>query len=177
MSDIKNKRASLHVGIFGPGLSGKTTLAKALCASYYADHKLRSIVLDPNLENWGPGADVHDDANEFWAAVWAARNCMIFVDEAAETIGRNKALTPLFTRIRHRGHKMHVMGHSGTDLLPVMRRQLSTLFLFRQSPKAAEIWTEEYCDERLMQCAKLRQYEFLHAVLWGDVKIQKLCLQ
>ena len=161
----------LHFGIFGPGLSGKTTLAQKLSQSYWRNWRVKSLVLDPNLENWGPQAWVTNDEDRFWDMVWNREvDCALFVDEGTETIARDKEKTPLFTRVRHRknpndpkspGHRLHIIGHSGASLLPVQRNQIHTLYLFRQTPKAAELWAEEFSDERIMASTNLNQYQFL----------------
>ncbi len=156
----------MHVGIFGPGLSGKTTLAKALSRSFFAQGT-RSLCLDINGEEWGPGATVFKDESRFWETVWANEKHAIFCDEAAETIARDKELISVFTRLRHNGHKLIVMGHSAGDLLPVMRRQISTLYLFRQDPDACKIWARLFNEPLIMNAADLDQYEFIHAELWG----------
>lgn len=160
----------LHAGIFGRGLSGKTFLAKNLSRAYWRNHGIKSIVLDPNRESdWGPQAFVAKDEAEFWDMAWNRETkCALFMEEAAETISRDNDSTPLFTRVRHRGHRLHVSGHSGVNLLPQQREQLHVLFLFQQTPKAAKLWCETFMDERIMESTTLAQYEFLHCVLWGD---------
>ncbi len=160
------KRKSLHVGIFGPGLSGKTTLAKYLSRSYWQRSGVKSIVLDIHREQWGPQAWVTDNEAEFLAMVRMERSCAVFVEEASQTIRRDKTKGHLFTSIRHRGHRMHVVGHSGASLLPEMREQLQTLYLFRQSPAALEYWAELLSDERIYTAAQLLQYQFLWCRLY-----------
>lgn len=158
--------SKMHVGIFGPGLSGKTTLAKALSRSYFAAG-IRSLVLDINGEDWGPGATVFRDEARFWETVWSNERHAIFCDEAAETIARDRDLVSVFTRLRHNGHKLIVMGHSAGDLLPVMRRQISTLYLFRQDVDACKVWSRLFSEPGIMGAMELNQYEFIHAELWG----------
>lgn len=158
-------------GIFGPKLSGKTTLAKELSRQYWARTRRRSLVLDPNLEDWGPQAWVTGDEEKFWAVVWREKSPTVFqdkikpslviVEEAAETINRDKGLTNVFTRLRHLNHKLIVIGHSGENLLPIMRQQLDTLYLFRQSPDDAERWARSMTQEGFLDAAELEQYEFL----------------
>lgn len=160
----------LHVGIFGPGQSGKTTLARHLCRSYWENHGIPSLVLDPNLEIWGKHARVFSDESAFWDTVWREKSHAVFVEEAAETIRRDNGKISLFTRVRHRGHKVHVSGHSGMNLLPVMREQLSTLFLFRQSPRAAALWSEMLVDDRILAATSLGEFEFLECRIFGDVR-------
>jgi hypothetical protein len=159
----------LHVGTFGRGFSGKTTLNKQQSAAYWENYGIKSLVLDKNREKWNRGAFVTDNEELFWNMVWhREKGCALFVEEAAETIARDNGQTSLFTRVRHRGHRLHVSGHSGTNLLPEQRNQLHVLNLFQQTPKAAAIWRETFMDERIMEACELAQYEFLHCVLWGD---------
>lgn len=160
----------LHAGCFGRGFSGKTFLNKKLSRQYWSGHGIKSLVFDPNEEkDWGDQAWVTSDEEKFWDMVWKRETrCAVFVEEAAESIKRDGSKTSLFTRIRHRGHRLHVSGHSGTNLTPEQRNQLHVLFLFQQPPKAAAIWAETFMDERIKTAADLGQYEFLHCVLWGD---------
>lgn len=160
----------LHVGCFGRGFSGKTFLNKRCSRAYWQNYGIKSLVLDPNNEkDWGPQAWVTTDEDEFWRMVWHRETgCALFVEEAAESIKRDNDKTPLFTRVRHRGHRLHVSGHSGTNLKPEQREQLHVIYLFQQTPKAAQLWREVFMDERILGATTLRQYEFLWCILWGD---------
>lgn len=151
-------------GIFGISLSGKTTLAKKISSAYYEKHKMPSLVLDPFLDNWGSHSSVVDMSNEekFWETIWKTQNCLVIVDEASTTLKRDRELIPVFTSLRHKGHKLLVIGHHGSDLLPVMREQLDTLYLFRQNIKSAKAWSEKFADERVMESINLDKYEYLY---------------
>lgn len=149
-------------GIFGPSLSGKSTLAKQLSITYWQQFKMFSIVLDPTRQQWGPHAKVFTDEALFWQTVWSSKRCLVIVEESSETINRNADLIPVFTRLRHEFHVLLVVGHSGASLLPVMRQQFDTLFLFLQSKKSARDWAEDACCEDLRSATTLKQYEFLH---------------
>ena len=169
--------SDLHVGIFGPGLSGKTTLAKFLSRSYWSGHGIKSICLDIHREDWGPQAFVTSDPDQFAKMVWAEKSCMVFIDETSSTIDRNKGMTEFFTRIRHNGHKLHVMGHDGSSLLPVMRQQLQTLFLFRQSEDPCKEWAKLYGNRKIMEAVTLDQHEFLWCRFYpGTAEKRKLTL-
>lgn len=157
-------------GIFGPKLSGKTTLAKRISAEYWRTKRMRSIVLDLNGEQWHNGAWVTANEIQFWDAVWKLQNCLVVVEEAAATIRRDRDFIPAFTRIRHQQHRLIVVGHSGIDLLPTMRQQIDEIYLFRQPEKAAEIWADTFADTRLLTAMTLKQYEFLHCRLYGEPK-------
>jgi hypothetical protein len=165
----------LHTGIFGPSLSGKTFLAKYLSKMLWERHGIRSVVLDPIGDDWGPHAIVFtaDKEEEFWAFVWSHTGYAVFVDEGTEMIGRDKELIPVFTRIRHQGHKLFVIGHRGSSLLPIMRDQISTLFLFRQTKKACEIWAEQFVNDQIFKAMELDEYEFL----WVEISKPKLELK
>ena len=168
----------MHIaGIFGPKLSGKSTLARRLSEQYWVQEKRRSFVLDPNLEYWGPQAWVTSNEEQFAEVVWKVRNELVIIEEAAATINRDRSkVAGYFTRIRHAGHKVIVVGHSGMDLLPVMRQQIDEVFLFRQPRQAAEVWAMNFADDKLLACTKLKQYEFMHTRLYGEptVKILKI---
>ncbi len=164
-------------GIFGPKLSGKTTLAKELSHQYWSRSQRRSLVLDPNLEDWGEHAWTTDDEEKFWGAVWkGGKPSLVIVEEAAETINRDKGLTAIFTRLRHLNHKLIVVGHSGENLLPIMRQQLDTLYLFRQSPDDAERWARSMTQEGFLRAAELEQYEFLFGERFKPPVKRKLSL-
>ena len=157
-------------GIFGISLSGKTTLAKALSREYARAAKMPSIILDPQLDTWGAHATITDDEERFWATVWACKNCLVIVDEAAATIRRERELIPVFTRLRHNGHKLLVIGHDGSDLLPVMRQQLDTLYLFRQDDDSVKWWVKKFADKRVDQARSLDQYEYLFCEMFKPPK-------
>lgn len=158
---------SVHVGIFGPSLFGKSHLGKHLAAQYWRLDRRPSIVLDPNGDDWGPSALVFVDREAFLRAVWEKRNCAVFCDEFGEVFDRDKAASPLFTRLRHQGHLMHALSHLFTDLLPKQRNQLGTLFLFWQTAEAADAIAREWSDERLRQAPTLPKYVFLHCRKFG----------
>lgn len=157
-----------HIGIFGPGQSGKTTLAKATAYDLAKNHGFGTLVLDPNGDDWKSALYSTKNEADFWPVVWSSYRCVVVVEEATETIARNKDLTGLFTRVRHRGHKLMIVGHSGTNLLPLMREQIHFLHLFRTSEQAAKIWAETMAEDRLMLATSLRRYEFVRCIQFGN---------
>lgn len=163
-------------GIFGPKLSGKTSLAIHLSRAYWSKAKMRSLVLDPHSEPWGSQALVMTDETKFWSIVWKSQACLVVIEEAAATIRRERELIPVFTRLRHNRHKLLVIGHSGMDLLPVMRQQFDTLYLFRQPESASKVWAEVFTQKGLLQASELNQYEFLSTKSYGAPVKLKLSL-
>jgi molybdopterin-guanine dinucleotide biosynthesis protein len=169
---------SVNIGIFGPKLSGKTTLAISLSKRFWRMRKRRSFVLDPNLDpNWGEQAWVTDDEPKFWAAVWKTQDALVIVDEASETINRDKGLIAVFTRLRHLHHVLLVIGHSGINLLPIMREQIDTLYLFHTSAKAASLWADDMAQPGFREAVQLRQFEFLYGTLWQPPVVMRLELR
>jgi hypothetical protein len=178
----------LHMGIFGRSLSGKTTLAKAISRAMFEIggevetpdgvefRQFETIVFDVNGDDWGPHATVCTSKADFWAEVWKRESCFVICDDASETINREKDLTPLFTRLRHRGHKLCVCGHDGTDLLPKMRRQLTTVCFFWQPPEALKIWYRDFADRRIFAASALNSdaFEFLRITLNGPAAKERL---
>lgn len=165
-------------GAFGPKLSGKTTLASTLCAQIFETERRKALILDPHIDEWGKWpkhAVGYLSANEktFWDVAWRSRNCFVIVEEAAATISRNPQLITVFTRLRHCLHKLFIVGHSGRDLLPVMREQIDTLFLFRQPESAAKVWAEVMTEKGLLESVNLKQYEFIrHELFKSPVKMK-----
>ncbi len=160
----------INGGIFGPKLSGKTTLAKTLSREFFLREGRTSLVLDPHVEDWPDCCHVTADETVFWDGVWKTSNKLVIVEEAATTISRERELIPVFTRMRHCHHKLIVIGHSGMDLLPVMRQQLDVIFLFRQPPSASKVWAEVFCEQGLLASTQLQQYEFLRCQLYQPPK-------
>ncbi len=153
-------------------------MARELAIEYWTHEKRRTLVLDPNGEKWGEYFWTTSDEELFWKTVWAQKECLIVVEDASVTINREAELKGVFTQMRHRGHKLLVCGHSGSDLLPVMRQQFDCCWLFCQPPQAAKMWAENfprYYDE-VMKCWELDQHEFLYVRQWHPPVRSKLVI-
>lgn len=154
---------SIHVGIFGPSLCGKSYVGKALSREAWRLGRA-SLVCDPNGDEWGAQALVFPTLDErFRRVFWARRNLSVFIDEATLTVARDVELIDLFTRGRHQGHQLFVLGHRAVNLLPIMRDQFGTLFLFRCSPSDAKLWAEDWGEPRILEATGLPKYEFILA--------------
>jgi hypothetical protein len=168
--------AMISGGIFGIRLCGKTTLAISLSREYYRLKGIRSLVLDPHMEDWGPQAWVTNNEEEFWRVVWHKRDCLVIVEEASTTINRAQKLMPVFTRLRHNKHRLLVIGHDGTDLLRAMRKQFDSLFLFQQDEDSCEQWAKIFPKGEVHKAVDLQQYEFLHVRSFAPTVKNKLTL-
>ena len=148
-------------GCFGTTLCGKTTWVVELSKQYYRDKKIRTLALDPHCADWGPQAWSTQNEEEFARVVWAHRGHLVIMEDASLTIDRDRELMKFFTQIRHNEHRLLVVGHSGSDLLPGMRKQFDTLFLFQQDVDSVKDWKKIFPKAGLEAAISLEQYEFL----------------
>lgn len=167
----------INGGIFGPKLSGKTTLAKALSGEYWRQRNMVTYVLDPWKSAWGPHAWVQNDEEYFWDTVWQKKGGLVIVDDGSSTIARDKELIPVFTMMRHNHHKLLIIGHNGANLLPEMRQEIDTLYLFRQPIPSCKAWYENFANIGLLEAANLQQYEFLECHSFGGDCVKRKLAQ
>ncbi|MCF3650176.1 hypothetical protein [Synoicihabitans lomoniglobus] len=159
---------SIHVGIIGPSLFGKSHVGKRLSLTYWQRERRRSIVFDTRSANWGNHSLVFTDKAKFLEACWRYRSCAVFCDDFGDHFERDKEVTPMFTSLRHQFHQLHAMTHVWQDMLPKQRNQLGTLFLFWQTRESAESIAREWSDSRLLESTRLPKYEFLHCRKHAD---------
>lgn len=157
---------------------GKSNAAKWLAWTYWTRHGRRSLVLDPTTEpgephGWPPCCLVVQGEGErprdhFRRLVFEVyQGCAVFFDEGGE-VERDRALNPYFTRIRHRYHVFHYIGHNYTDILPKQRNQLGTLLLFYQPAEpAAAMLAREWSTEKMLESSFLPKYQFLYCRRFG----------
>jgi hypothetical protein len=160
--------------IFGTTLCGKTTLAVDLSKQYYAQKKIRTLALDPHKAKWGPQAWSTQDEDEFWRVVWARRGHLVIVEDASLTINRDRDLMKVFTQIRHNEHRLLVVGRSGSDLLPGMRKQFDTLFLFQQDLDSVKDWKKIFPKAGVEASLSLDRYQFLEVHSFAPAVAKKL---
>jgi hypothetical protein len=138
---------------------------------------MRSLVFSPmDPGGWGKQAKVFQDEVFFWKAVRATRDCLIIPDDASVTIRRDADLVDIFTVMRHQHHKLLVVGHTASDLLPSMRKQIDTIFLFWQDEEEAEKWEKLFPRSHLGFAFKLDRHEFLRHKRFADTERNKLTL-
>ena len=160
----------MHQLLVGQTLSGKTTLARQL-AGIYKQAGFGVLVLDVLNDPRWPCDFRTDDADEFLDVVWSSRRCMVFIDEAGDSVGRyNEAMNKTATRGRHWGHVMHYCTQRITSLAPLVRDQCTGLFCFASGKKAGVLLAEEWNHPELEQCVGLLTGEHFHALKMGGIK-------
>ena len=151
-----------HTLIVGTTESGKTTLARLMCAQYRA-LGIKTIVLDPlNDPQWNADFQTRDPA-EFLAVVRASRQCGAFIDEGSENIGRfDTEMHFCTTQARHLGHRMTIICQKPTQIAPVVRDNCSQVAAFRIAPSGAKLIADDYTQRALLGAVDLNKGEYLY---------------
>lgn len=162
-----------HILIVGRTLSGKSTLAKGL-ARGYKDAGRGVIVLDILKDPEWSADFITDDPDEFLKVLWDSRECMCFIDEAGESVGRyNEAMAKTATRGRHWGHVMHYITQYATQLSPIIRTQCTRVYLFCSSIREGQRLSEDFGAPELEQCTELKQGEFFQAAHYTEPRVTR----
>lgn len=163
-----------HSLILGMTESGKTSLAKQL-AAYYKSKGIGILVLDP-MHDPGWNADYQtDDQNEFLEVFFNSRRCMVFIDEAGESVGQyDKIMTRTATKGRHWGHSVHYISQRGTMVNRTVRDQCRHLFLFATALDDCKLYAREFNKPELLQAANFGPGEFFKTGRFTTVERCKL---
>lgn len=169
------------IGFIGRTGCGKTFLAQHDTAEYWRQFRYRSVVLDINPDQhkgWGVWSWVTADREAWLAKVRhpATRNVMVFCDDATMTVNRAPELLDLFTRLSRRGRRLHVCGHGNSNFTPLMRAQITELFLFRVSRDEAAEWASLFADDTIKRATQLNfdAHEFVWATLGKPSRVCRL---
>jgi hypothetical protein len=163
-----------RIALMGGSESGKTFLGMGFVRAYWKKHGLRALVFDPwkGEVDWGPSAFVVKDFDEWKHIAINTKNMVLVWDETTANGGRDRDNLKLLSEVRHNHPVMIVMGHTYASLLPGMRVNLTDVFLARSSPGEAEAWANVMAYPAIRERAQqLRQYEFLHAQNFKDLRV------
>ncbi len=153
--------------------SGKTTLAKQL-AQTYKRNNVGVIVLDPLNTQWECDFQT-TDPDEFLNVYWNSRQCMAFIDESGDAVGKfDTAMIRTATRGRHWGHSNHYITQRGAMLARTVRDQCSHLFLFNTALEDCKVHSKEWNKTELLDAAKLPQGQYFHTTRFGDLTTSKV---
>lgn len=154
--------------------SGKTTLAKQL-ARAYKSKGIGVIVLDPlNDSGWEADFKTHD-VDDFLKVYWDSRQCMAFIDESGDSVGRfDKLMIKTATRGRHWGHSNHYITQRGQQIARTVRDQCSNLFLFNTALEDCKIHGKEWNKPELIEAAQFPQGQYFHTTRFGGLTKNKV---
>lgn len=162
----------IRAAIIGGSESGKTYLAMGFSRGLWRQRRWRSFVFDPWAERpWGPGAWVTRNFEEWRHVVTNTSGGVAIWDEATANGGRDRENVPLFSEIRHRHHALFCIGHAYSAILPLMRINLTDLFLSLADAGDAAEWAKVMKDPEISRLAPtLPQYAFLHKRCFRPVR-------
>ena len=144
-----------HCLILGMTESGKTTLAREMSKIYRANG-VETVVLDPLLDPRWDASFITRDPDEFLRVYWSSRSCAVFIDEAADSVGRfDTAMIQTATKGRHWGHNNHYLSQRGAALSRTVRDQCSRLFLFTVAYEDAKTLAREFNKPQLLQAPSM----------------------
>lgn len=166
-------KGHIRAAVIGGCQSGKTFLTSGFSRGVWGSRRLRSIVFDPwrGETDWGPQAWVSHDFEKWKRAVCGTSGCAVVWDEATAHGGRDRENVPLFSELRHRHPVLFCIGHSHASILPVMRINLTDLYLSLADAGDADEWSRTMKDPAVMEAVKLRQFEFVHKRAFQPVRV------
>jgi len=159
-----------HALILGQTECGKTSLAKVL-----ATLCPRVAVYSTYKSDWGK--NVVFFATDLDALVTFAqtnKNCNIFIDESGESINRDRQYQFFATRARHFGHRVFFITQRANQLTPTIRLNCSALYVFRQSPKDAQLLYDDFGHDEILEATKLKKYEYIELVTTCGQCVKKM---
>lgn len=163
-----------HVLIVGATETGKSRLAKQLCATRVKSREFlgtEHIVLDALGANWGDGVDVVETFPELHAAIidnHAERipTC-VYVDEADIFLSmRNPENFWLLLRGRHFGLSVTVITQRPAMVAPSVRGMCATLHAFSVSESDAKTLANDYAYPNLGKILVGQKQGHWHHVRW-----------
>jgi hypothetical protein len=148
-------------GILGQGRSGKTTLAKQLAAGF-RQGGVGVLALTLPHDTWEPASWQTSDPERFVAMFNRAERCACFMEFSDAGVGKfAKPFEDMFTKGRHRGHRMFAIAQRHTQISPLIRDQWDAFWLFSCGKKTAETLAEEFGDDAILEAVTYPRYQYL----------------
>jgi hypothetical protein len=133
------------------------------------------IVLDPLSDPDWPCDFKTKDKHEFLEVVKSNQECILFIDESGQEIGRyNDEMFFLATQSRHWGHISYFISQRAQSINKTVRDQCSNLYAFCLSKTDGDILYNEYCQEELKKIHLLPKYHFYMTGRFKTPKLVKL---
>lgn len=176
-----------HATIAGMTESGKTYLAQQIARGISAKG-VDVLILHKPREPWPKGcARWQTPDPELFLSLYASigkensrtgKSCAAFMELSDAVVDKYDSRFHLcFTQGRHDGFRNFFVTQRAAFVHPAIRENCTAIYLFNCTPKAADVWIEEFNDERLSLAAELPPHYFVHkserfapARLWEPVK-------
>lgn len=153
----------MHVGICGVTGTGKSSLAKVMCAEYHAAGH-GCLVFDPIYDGGWQADFVTADKKQFVEAYFNSENCRVFIDECSELDRhKDKAFNYMATRGRHYGHVNFFIAQRWKMMPRNVRSQCSKVFSFRQADEDAKELAKDIGNKDLSGVVSLERGQYMFA--------------
>lgn len=113
-----------------------------------------------------------DSAGAVVEALQANRNCDVFIDEGGETMRRDPCYQFLATRARQYGHRVFFIAQRANQLLPVIRKNCTAVYCFRQCASDARLLSDDFAVD-FSQASSLGKGEYLQYLGLGSEVVKK----
>lgn len=169
-----------HGAIIGMTTSGKTTLGK-YSAQDFVRQGIRTLILHKPREPWPKDAVwFQTESPEEYLSVWEqvgtenynkakySRDPRVVSDacfmELADGIVDkwDDRFHKCFTQGRHDGHRCFYLSQRAASVHPAIRENCESICLFTVPKKAAQLWAEEFCDDKLLEAVTLPKNAFIY---------------
>lgn len=148
-------------GILGQGRSGKTTLAKALAAGFRRNG-VGVLALTLPHDTWEAASWQTSDPERFVRMFNRATGCACFMEFSDASVDKfSKPFEEMFTKGRHRGHRMFAIAQRHTQISPLIRDQWDAFWLFACGRKTADVLADEFGDDDIFQASAFPRYRYL----------------
>jgi hypothetical protein len=154
--------------IVGATESGKTSLGVELAGEFKKNGYgiiVLSAVYDPRWK-----ADYYtEEPEDFLRVFWDSTQCVAFIDEAGETVGRyDEAMDKVATRGRHRQHSVFFILQKATRISLTVREQCSRAFIFQSAPSTCRVMSEEFNQPKIEERGPLlKRGEYIEVKRFG----------
>jgi hypothetical protein len=151
----------LYFGCLGQGKSGKTTLCKQMAAGFRKGG-VGVLALTLPHDNWPAANWQTSDPARFVTMFNKAEKCACFIEFSDASVGKyNTAFSDMFTKGRHRGHRVFGIAQRHTQIHPTIRDQWDAFWLFSCGIKTADILADEFGDAAILEAATYPRYKYL----------------
>lgn len=161
-----------HATIAGMTKSGKTHCARQLAMGFVASG-VPTLVLHKPREPWDKKeATTQTPDPETFLALYkkigaqneaTGKTCAAFMelsDAAADKY--DERFHKCYSEGRHSGFRNFFLTQRAQFVHPAIRENCELIYLFNCTPKACDVWVEEFNDEKLSLAAYLPPHYFLH---------------